>query len=390
MLWLLLLLAGLAVMMILFGGFNRIDDVVGVIIATGITLGVTMGLGYLCVVLADKPWGRYAGWLGLGGLMTTMVFILTGVWAGMIRLSMGRGVERLLITGVLVFLFSIPGICFLLGMNYPRGKRVGVAGVILSGISLGLCLMSLWNNGNSSNNYGDFAAGFMGFSIPILGSLVGAGVDRRPWRYLGVAMGVVGIGFFGNELFKDYLYRDNHLAVLMFCLSMVMALANVLMLYPLKGGEKFVPAITFISGGLACGLSYYLYRSNAYEWSMGTKFQMRESILYCSSILAICGTAGTLLLAAFNKKTERPKVVYTPVQKMQIVCPCCGEKQELTPGDGRCVKCKLVIKTAFEEPKCETCGYSMLMLQSDKCPECGTAAPWAIAVAPTPSSAMGS
>jgi len=41
----------------------------------------------------------------------------------------------------------------------------------------------------------------------------------------------------------------------------------------------------------------------------------------------------------------------------------------------QCEACHVVIKVNVEEPKCATCGYSLLMLQSGICPECGTPVP---------------
>jgi hypothetical protein len=35
----------------------------------------------------------------------------------------------------------------------------------------------------------------------------------------------------------------------------------------------------------------------------------------------------------------------------------------------------VLIQIQVEEPKCATCGYSLLMLQSRVCPECGTPIP---------------
>jgi hypothetical protein len=223
------------------------------------------------------------------------------------------------------------------------------------------------------------ALGVFYYSFPILGALAGAGVDKRPWRYLGVALGVGGIVAFSFQLADGQRIKVWNIPTLLFSLSFVIAHANVLTLYPLKKIQRVVPVLSFILGGFACGLAYYLSETSRYLSNSIRGDDIERLLLMCLSILTFCGTAATLLLAAVNKKAERPKVVYTPVQKMQVVCPCCGEKQELAPGEGRCVKCRLVIKTAYEEPKCETCGYSLLMLGSDKCPECGTVAPWGIA-----------
>ena len=48
-----------------------------------------------------------------------------------------------------------------------------------------------------------------------------------------------------------------------------------------------------------------------------------------------------------------------------------GAKQLVPVGGGRCTGCNLVIHVRIEEPRCAACGYSLLMLKADKCPECG-------------------
>jgi len=380
MLWTIAILAAMAVFLILFVA-DRVSDALGVVIASGITLGVLSGMGFVFAIIAEKPWGRKAGLLGMGAVPLSLLCILGGIWFTMIsgyRFG-GGNTQEWILTGILTFLFLIPAMGFLLGMNVPRGKIVGAAGAVMCGLIFTMVLLNIWEPNRSYDgfDFGDMAMGMIWFSFPILGALIGAGVDKRPWRYLGVVLGLAGIVLYGFVLSKTYSNRDMNLPTLMFCLSFVIAHANVLSLYPLKKIQRVIPIVTFILGGIACGYTYYRVYVWPSSWGKSYTSESENLMLVGASCLAFCGTAASLLLAAINKKTERPKAVYTQVQKMLIACPCCGEKQDLTPGAGRCVKCKLIINTAFEEPKCESCGYSMLMLQSDKCPECGTPAPWA-------------
>jgi rRNA maturation endonuclease Nob1 len=60
------------------------------------------------------------------------------------------------------------------------------------------------------------------------------------------------------------------------------------------------------------------------------------------------------------------------MRSITVVCPACRRRQPVVLGGDRCAGCGLRIEVRVEEPRCRRCGYLLLRLSSDVCPECGT------------------
>ena len=60
---------------------------------------------------------------------------------------------------------------------------------------------------------------------------------------------------------------------------------------------------------------------------------------------------------------------------MEMVCPVCRKKQTVPINDGvgelSCPGCGLIVSVRLRAPRCPSCDYMLLMLHSDRCPECG-------------------
>lgn len=88
-------------------------------------------------------------------------------------------------------------------------------------------------------------------------------------------------------------------------------------------------------------------------------------------ILTGCGVICVPVLHWINSLQAPDKVITTPLV-LTLVCPRCGELQQLSAGSSRCAKCGLGLRIEIEEEHCPTCGYSLYKLTSAQCPECGT------------------
>jgi len=89
-----------------------------------------------------------------------------------------------------------------------------------------------------------------------------------------------------------------------------------------------------------------------------------------------CGTLCVVLLHWVGASAVQEPAVTTPMV-IRLVCPRCGDAQELPAGRARCRTCRLTLCIQIEEEHCATCGYLLYRLTSDRCPECGTPIAWA-------------
>jgi uncharacterized membrane protein len=89
-------------------------------------------------------------------------------------------------------------------------------------------------------------------------------------------------------------------------------------------------------------------------------------------ICAGCGTLAIAIIARMTRKTEHVMIAPADLHEIQLQCPGCQAKQTLPLGDSKCSECGLRFQIKVDEPRCETCGYLLYRLKSDRCPECGT------------------
>ncbi len=93
-----------------------------------------------------------------------------------------------------------------------------------------------------------------------------------------------------------------------------------------------------------------------------------------AGILGIASACGVISLPILHRASALRvrQDVRTVELRLSLVCPRCGEQQELPAGRSRCVKCSLRFVIEIEEDNCGKCGYPLYKLESAVCPECGT------------------
>lgn len=100
-------------------------------------------------------------------------------------------------------------------------------------------------------------------------------------------------------------------------------------------------------------------------------------------ILAVMGSAITPIVWKMQSLRRRDHATPTlhPNLTIHLRCPRCGLEQSVPLRKAKCSRCKLEIRVEVEEPRC-ACGYELLGLTSDTCPECGRPIPeedrWAL------------
>ncbi|HEX8521619.1 MAG TPA: hypothetical protein VF669_05125, partial [Tepidisphaeraceae bacterium] len=202
--------------------------------------------------------------------------------------------------------------------------------------------------------------------------LMGIGTDRRHWRWVGIALAGVIAGFM---LYHEFVLRRGDISrwvAALIPIATVVAHANVVCLIPLGEKQRWIRWLT-IAASAATGAMVVVIL-------LADKFHYDEAVFVrysgATGIVAGCGTLALIVLGRLNVRKEAPPEGLKKIDTISLVCPFCQKTQALPMGRSRCSQCGLVmhVKVEVEEPKCAKCGYSLMLLKSARCPECGEVA----------------
>jgi hypothetical protein len=160
----------------------------------------------------------------------------------------------------------------------------------------------------------------------------------------------------------------------------VVAHANVCLFVPLMQGQRWVRVVTILAAAATAVLIDALVVAD----ERGRELPMGQNLAAAAGIIASCGSLALLVLARLNRHLDRAPVL-SEVRELTVICPGCHKKQTVRVGDSACPTCLLKFHIRVEEPRCPTCDYLLFMLQSDRCPECGTVVRGAAPVGASPS-----
>lgn len=348
--------------------FATRTDVIWRVTGTGAIAAVASALLIALSLLVDSPRSRAAGLLGMGAVVLSFILALPLIWD---FLPTWRDEEPIWLTLLLVIGGAPPGMFFLRVMFAARGKTPGIVGAAACALGFVLILATIWYDGFAWGNSGvSDNLGLSGWAVTLFGviaagALAGVGVDRRWWRWIGVAasaaacaMAIVGIWIHAEK-------GAGPLA-LVSSVAVVIAYANLALLCPLKPGQRWMQWGAIAAVTTTCVLM------TAIEFSGG---ESDDSLLSrgagAATIVSACASLALLVLARLNRKIQTTSTPIN-VKELQITCPWCQRRQNLPLGESACTGCGLKFRIAVEEPRCPNCDYLLYMLASDRCPECGT------------------
>jgi hypothetical protein len=198
-------------------------------------------------------------------------------------------------------------------------------------------------------------------------SLVGVGVPpRRPWRWIGMVASLIATVVAVVAIWKHIDSGGGTFSVVV-SVAAVVAHANLCLLVPLTAPQKWVRWVTILAAFATAALIDGMLLADDYH----RDFPLGQNLAAATGIIASCGSLVLLVLARLNRHLDRVPVL-SEVREMTIVCPGCEKKQTVGVGDSACSTCNLKFHIRVEEPRCPNCDYVLFMLQSDRCPECGT------------------
>lgn len=370
LLWLMLVSLGLSAIAGALAVLTAGSDVIWRVVGTGCTAAVAAGLLLALSFLLDKDKSRSAGLLGTIAVVLAFLLTLALIW----DISSAWGFrpqteESLGLTLLAILATAPPAMLFLRVATLAGWTWAARVGLVACASAFVLMLAGSWWDRIGSSTVDDKlwqSAGIVGASGVLAAvSLAGMGTDRRHWRWVGVAASLAGavLGLIG--VWRE-MNQGGFWLVLAWGLAVVVAHSNLCMMCPLTPRQQWVRVVTIIAVVLAAVfLDASAWKSRELDWEQANR------AAGAAGVVAACGSLALLILARLNRRMSSP-VAPPSVKDIAIICPWCQRKQVLPLGDSRCVHCGLRFRIAVEEPRCPTCDYLLYMLQSDRCPECGT------------------
>lgn len=370
LLWLMLVSLGLSAVGGALAVLTEGRDIVWRVVGTGLTAAVAAGLLLSLSVLLDKEKSRSAGLLGIGAVVAAFLLTLALIWdiSRIFTLGFNRS-ECLALTLLALLLCAPPAALFLRLVSSELGRLSGIVGASSCAIAFVLMLAGTWWNISSYSEAGRklwLAATTIGlFGGVGAANVAGWGVDRRYWRWIGILASAAGtamalIGVWSNS--------DRGAAALIAVtgLAVIVGHANLAVMCPLRAGQQWVRIVTIVAVVIcAVLLDISAWQSHDMDWEIANRGAG------AAGIVAACGSLALLILARLNRRMTSPTAPVS-VKELSITCPWCQRRQNLALGDSRCANCGLKFRINIEEPRCPNCDYLLYMLQSDRCPECGT------------------
>ncbi len=309
----------------------------GVICLGSIVLGFVLSLAAVWIDLLGLRWD--VQWrLALSALIVTVGGSLAGEMVARMSLAAVYWSTR-----VMIIADAITSACFLIALWMMAEDKVAASGcfVIASGVVAAIALL-------------------------------GTGVERRPWRWAGVAAAGAGlaIGLAGTWFVHS---DDPSLYIVTMSIAFVAAHAVAVLRVPM-GESRFIMLIVAIGSTATTGVLVSAVAMTTHG-RIDSADDSPLRLAGAAGIVSAWSTLGIVVMYLLARKAATTSVVVTEIKCVDVACPHCGKAGKWPIGESACEGCGLLITLTVREPRCEKCDYPLLDLRGGNkglCPECGT------------------
>jgi MFS family permease len=360
----------LAVLGILAGSFEESYRTIG----TGVAAVVASGLLLAACKLLDSEKTRRTGLFLMVLIVAEFILTLLALWDPLRMHGPPRSSDEMLGLTALCFAAATIPVGLFFHVRALRGGRLaGLLGMTLSAAAFAFFLTAIWLGlklGWALEDYfwgTGWACWFFAFAAAA--STAGAGTDSRHWRWAGLAASTLAFALGLHNIWTDNQTPTN-LFIVSTTLAILIGHANIIWLCKLNQRQRWLRWATVAFAWFAGATFDYAAINN-----MNSDIFLRVAM--AAPVCAGCGTVAVAILTAFNRRVIPVSGDEVDATEMTIVCPVCRKKQALPLaggiGDSACSGCGMIFSIRARAPRCPSCNYLLLMLQSDRCPECGAA-----------------
>lgn len=363
MLGLLVLAAAAGVSTIFLPGGEFLARVAGTLVMAAVAMALAIPVSRRLGVQAD----RTRGMIGLLADVAGFCLGLAALWSEEV---LGRYSLEFFFTTIAYVVTVVPALWFLVLFGRPGGRPAGAAGIAGCGAVFAGWVAAVWFDRlgvGLGDKCGETAGLFAAATLPMAACLYGAG---RPWRYAGALAGLIGIG---SGLTGIWIAPGGEPTLVIDCIiaAAVVGGVNVLGRLGLPPRQAWLRLATSgmltITGVLGIAVSWMAREIGSFQFD-----DLLPRLMTASAIVTCCGVLAIIVLMAFNRRfvvTEARSL--SAIRSMKVHCPRCSLVQEAALGESSCAGCRLTFLIRVAEPRCAKCGYALLDIRGDRCPECG-------------------
>ena len=326
------LAAGFGAAGVIFSGHDTLWRIVGTCAATAV--GALLVLGSSSLLEREETWppGALSLALFVGGYLLML---------GLIWEVFGPAQDQAGLTLIFLALTGLPALVFVGIQRRPATLLAARVGLAACAVSFLLLMIGTWGRGWGTrtfehNHWFEVSGWLAPFAVLAVLSLIGAGLDRRHWRWAGVAAAATAFSMATYAILLD-IRQTSSLFVCIVSVAVVVAHANAMVRVPLPSNQRWLLWATIGAAFAAAG--FLDVGSITRPW----QHERLGRLAGAAAIVAGCGTLALLVLARINRQVPLPELSVADVRQVTLICPRCSRKQTIAIESGACPACGLGI-----------------------------------------------
>jgi hypothetical protein len=326
------LAAGFGAAGVIFAGHDTLGRIAATCLATAV--GALLVLGSSSLLEREDTWPP--GALSLALFVGEYLLTLGLVWE-----VFGQAEEQAGLTALFLALTGFPALVFVVTLRRSATLLAARAGLAACVVSLLLLMIGTWGRGWGTrsfehNRWFEVTGSLAAFASLAVLALIGAGLDRRHWRWAGVAAAAAAFSMATHAILLD-IRQTSSLFVCLASVAVVAAHANALVRVPIPSNQRWLLGATLGAAFTAAG--FVDVGSITRPWQQ----EMLGRLAGAAALVAGCGTLALLVLARVNRRAPLPEFSAADARKVTLICPRCRRRQTIAIESGACAACGLGI-----------------------------------------------
>jgi hypothetical protein len=326
------LAAGFGAAGVIFAGHDTLWRIVWTCAATAV--GALLVLGASSLLEREETW--LPGVLAIILVVGEYLLDLGLIWEGF-----GQAKDQATLTAQFLALTGFPALVFLGMLRRPATLVAARLGLAACAASFLLLMVGTWGRGWGTRNFEhnhwfDVSGSLAPFAFLAVLALIGAGLDRRHWRWAGVAAAAAAFSMATYAILLD-IRQTSSFFVCIVSVAIVVAHANAMVRAPLASNQRWLLWATL--GAAITAAAFVDVGRITRPWQQ----DMLGRLAGAAAIVAGCGTLALLVLARVNRPVDSAGFSSANVREVTVVCPRCNRKQTIAVESGACAVCGLGI-----------------------------------------------
>ena len=344
---------------------------IGKVVWTGVCAAFAAGLMYPLLGWIDQPKLRGVGVFAASALVIDLLLVLAAIWLPSLLFGRGWGwrfQEHLALSAFVFFLCAVPATLLLRWRDGAAVKYAATVGVFAAGVCFVVSMLGIW--GLPGGQFEEVIAATIFFCIISTLCTVNAGLDRRHWRWAGVAAAGTTVVVTFDQCWSGILEEPGAILKYSIAAAVVAAYCNMMMALRLQG-RATVLRLVCVCLALATGALFAFMVLTEWDRFTGAGDPLPVRLFAAMALATSCATVA--LVVVHRMTVRRTRLTGEELPTLAVIqCPRCDRKQSVLFGESSCCGCGMALVVRAYDVRCPACGYDVSGLTEARCPECNT------------------